>query len=411
MKTTAELRSSHFDGGSLAGKSKIKQQAAIRVDYLVSIAKLARAVSYHNPKLVIGLGQGALVALGFARPYVLELVLQTRNVQQRQEAQQIGEAWGAVAGIISIDPRMFKKGLVLDLFRLAMPEFFKTNCPVPSVRQFGLRNAKSSHYLADKEFYAELEVEILEGYDKAVLSVVVQSPARLMWDHDGQCTCGRRTYLFGQCMKCLAVDRQDAERERAQAEVEKEEDDTDDDKPIAKLLKSSAMQRLRLESIPARTTHSAAAIELIPMSKHTTYRDPASGSQEISPPVQDLRVAVTKSGSYSDCLCLITDYELGLLFARDLASKHMWPEGPMYIDDWHERQDFDLRWPTRAVKNDKYRISFVCDSAGILPLQQCVEVRREKAHRIDAGAFHRDPNAMLSQEYGIVGTLLDREVS
>ena len=49
---------------------------------------------------------------------------------------------------------------MLDPFRLAMPELFKTNCPVPSVRQFGLRNTKSSHYLADKEFYAELEVDL-----------------------------------------------------------------------------------------------------------------------------------------------------------------------------------------------------------------------------------------------------------
>ena len=100
-----------------------------------------------------------------------------------------------------------------------------------------------------------------------------------MWDHDGQCTCGRKTYLFGQCLNCLAVDRQDAEQERAQAEVEQEEYDSDDDKPIAKLLKSSAMHSLRSGVVPARAVPSTAPT--LAVSKHTTYRDPEGGSNDI----------------------------------------------------------------------------------------------------------------------------------
>ena len=107
---------------------------------------------------------------------MLELALQTRNVQRR-EAQEIGEAWGGVTGVISLDPRMFKRGLMLELFRPAMPEFFQKDCPVPAIRQFGLRNVKSSHFMQDREFYTELEIEILDSYDKAVLSVVATSPS------------------------------------------------------------------------------------------------------------------------------------------------------------------------------------------------------------------------------------------
>ena len=96
-------------------RDKVKQIAQIRTDFQVSIAKLSRNVCYHGPKLIIGEGQGALIALGFARPYVLELSLQTRNVQ-RQEAQRIGEAWGQVTAVVGISPRLFRgKGLMPDL--------------------------------------------------------------------------------------------------------------------------------------------------------------------------------------------------------------------------------------------------------------------------------------------------------
>ena len=43
---------------------------------------------------------------------------------------------------------------------------------------------------------------------------------RLMWEHDGQCQCGKKTYLAGQCRKCAledAVERHDhVERKAAQ---------------------------------------------------------------------------------------------------------------------------------------------------------------------------------------------------
>ena len=31
----------------------------------------------------------------------------------------------------------------------------------------------------------------------------LNSPARLVWSHDGKCACGKRTYLFGQCPTCI----------------------------------------------------------------------------------------------------------------------------------------------------------------------------------------------------------------
>ena len=68
------------------------------------------------PKIIIGHGQGALVALGVGMPFVMALSLQTISVQ-RPEAQKIGEAWGAISAIIGVNPRLFRKGLMLDILQ------------------------------------------------------------------------------------------------------------------------------------------------------------------------------------------------------------------------------------------------------------------------------------------------------
>ena len=157
---------------SLVGKNKAKQVLTIRTDYQVSIAKLCRSLCYHQPKLIIAHGQGALIALGLARPYVLELSLQTRNVQ-RQEAQRIGEAWGNIRGIVALNPRMFKKGLMLDLLRPALPELFKNDCPVEDVRSFCIKSYKSSHYEDEKTLGIDLKLEMIENLSVTVLQVSV----------------------------------------------------------------------------------------------------------------------------------------------------------------------------------------------------------------------------------------------
>ena len=39
--------------------------------------------------------------------------------------------------------------------------------------------------------------------DAVPLAGLLDEKSRLVWEHNGECGCGRRTYRFGQCMKCL----------------------------------------------------------------------------------------------------------------------------------------------------------------------------------------------------------------
>ena len=77
----------HFEAKALqVGKpakegKKPQQISSLIVDLHVSVVKLARAVALHKPSLVVGEGQGGVVAAAFAHPGCLETVLSSRNVQ------------------------------------------------------------------------------------------------------------------------------------------------------------------------------------------------------------------------------------------------------------------------------------------------------------------------------------------
>ena len=59
----------------------------------------------HLPKIILGGGQGGLLAARFAKPGLVEAALATRNVQ-REEVSKIGQAWGNVGGVIIRDAIM-----------------------------------------------------------------------------------------------------------------------------------------------------------------------------------------------------------------------------------------------------------------------------------------------------------------
>ena len=110
-----------------------------------SVVELACHAAMHAPKIVMGDGQGALIAIGYGIPGVLEAALGTRTVQ-RQEAQEMAEAWGNVTCIIVTSPRMSKTSLGLDKLRAGVPEMFITDSPVPTTKTYGIKVPKAPHY-------------------------------------------------------------------------------------------------------------------------------------------------------------------------------------------------------------------------------------------------------------------------
>ncbi len=130
--------SAHFENDALGAPPRRpqgpKQIAALKVDLHVSVVELARHAAMHKPRLVIGKGQGGVVALAYGHPGALEQVMATRNVQPA-ELPELSQAWGNVAAIVLQEPRLSKKGVQFSNIRAACPEMF-ANYPVASRRTF-----------------------------------------------------------------------------------------------------------------------------------------------------------------------------------------------------------------------------------------------------------------------------------
>ena len=114
----------------------------LKRDFLTSLASVARAVKAHGPTLVLGEGQGALIALGLTCPLVLEATLALRNVDIK-EALGIARMWGRVKGVIVRNPQVFKTQLSLNDLRAAMPEMFDSDHPWQHLKCFGIKDSTS----------------------------------------------------------------------------------------------------------------------------------------------------------------------------------------------------------------------------------------------------------------------------
>eukprot|EP00969_Alexandrium_andersonii_P087469 3859138-Alexandrium_andersonii.AAC.1 len=66
---------------------------------------LARSVAQWAPDVLLGCGQGAVVALMYAALAMLEVALQARNVQ-RVEAHAVAEGWARLKAVALSEPRL-----------------------------------------------------------------------------------------------------------------------------------------------------------------------------------------------------------------------------------------------------------------------------------------------------------------
>ena len=69
----------------------------LRRDMLAGVATGLRAVELHKPHLILGLGQGGIIALAMGTPLVVETAMWARNAQH-EESIRMAATWKAVKG-------------------------------------------------------------------------------------------------------------------------------------------------------------------------------------------------------------------------------------------------------------------------------------------------------------------------
>ena len=75
---------------------------------------------------------------------------------------------------------------------------------------------------AAEEVLKALRLDAARSIEDSSIRGMLDEPSRELWDHDGTCVCGKRTYLFSRCPSCIeqeALDTAVEISERAEPEA------------------------------------------------------------------------------------------------------------------------------------------------------------------------------------------------
>ena len=205
-----------------------------------------------------------------------------------------------------------------------------------------LTERRSAQYDALKVFLSELKLAHVTELSAIPFGQLVTNSALIMWDHDGECSCGRRTYLMSQCIKCL-------------------------EEEIIEKIKDEAEAALALP-VPAPEVSSA------------------GGTRRLATPIPSELVRLpNKLRLVTDKVIFIDDATIASFAAKPSS----WEYGVVSVCIWDGTRDCTLPSPSKPASSKYFfRIAFRKDPDGtVIPVQQCVDVRREPACVLLASQF------------------------
>ena len=245
---------------------------------------------------------------------------------------------------------MSKSNFGFDRLRTGVPELFQKDCPVEAVKTYGVKVPKAPHYKEEREFYEALRIPLVNGPGDLPLAMAVEEPGRMSWEHDGQCQCGSRTYLFGQCFKCLKAEI--AERNQDIVERAVEQDQAD---PVAE------------------------GEDVVPTGSVRGLGDP-------------LPVLPIAQGGVTRAVLFVNGRMLDNLIKGGSG-----PRKNFCVQTMQWEPGKDLKLPTDS-RGGPYRMAMVQEDGSYLPLQQCVQTSRETQHTVTSEAWFRDPHHLREWE-------------
>ena len=186
---------------------------------------------------------------------------------------------------------------------------------------------------------------------------------REIWKHNGTCSCGKRTYLSGQCSKCIRDEASDRHR------VAQE---------IAKDAGNEAEVEL-LESPPV--VASTALIPSLP-SGHRWHSWVHSRKA-----VFVTNKAIHEVAKSNDKGWIVVGREANL------------PDTQASIRMWKTRTDIELPTPPKSVDKPFRMVFAVRPDGGVLLVQQCVTWKNETVHTLDRKAWDPDLSLLSNSEW------------
>ena len=212
-------RCAHLDGGTafLKGDRQVKRA---RVDLLTSCAKTLRSIGSYLPDFVVGLGQGGVIAGMLRFPLVIEVTLQARNLQ-RKEIHAVVSGWSRIRAFWSVNPRMWKTVSGAEFLTLSCPEVGKA-FPIEPLRAYGVVT-RGPNQDGIRKILDLLQAGEVKDIAAVNLVSLLKEPPIEVFEHNGQCSCGKRAYVFARCVSCIEKEAADDMAASARAQEEKAE--------------------------------------------------------------------------------------------------------------------------------------------------------------------------------------------
>ncbi|HIL57533.1 MAG TPA: hypothetical protein EYG39_06465, partial [Rhodothermales bacterium] len=134
----------------------VKDRKSLRRDALAAVSSVVRSIGPRGTELVVGIGQGAVVATLLARPRIVEAALAAR-VAQPAEGPDLSAAWHALRAILLVGPALFKTSSFQKLVD-SVPEVLESPRPGEGFVPCFLRGGHSGPDDFEKEMALALPV-------------------------------------------------------------------------------------------------------------------------------------------------------------------------------------------------------------------------------------------------------------
>ncbi|MAB81808.1 MAG: hypothetical protein CMJ24_00005, partial [Phycisphaerae bacterium] len=183
------------------GLTAAKAKTNLRREFLTSVVETVRLMTRVGPRVLAGIGPGAVVAAGVASPRVVETAFFARAAKA-EEAKEIAPVWHNLRAVILDMPSTFGRSR-LDNLRIAVPELFQVDKRgVPMLfrkRQYPHRDFGNAFASA----VAASEVDLIgEGIS---VQALCQQTSHLNLTR-GHCACGRPALILPRCLQCEGED-------------------------------------------------------------------------------------------------------------------------------------------------------------------------------------------------------------
>ena len=192
-----------------------KVRKSIKRDLLAGVCSALRESARAGAQLIVGDGQGAIIAAALARPRIVEAALIARSTQA-DEGSMFSAAWHAIRVIVCNAPKLYGSARVERLFE-ALPTAGGASAARRGIPPDVVVKPLAGPSQFAAAFAAKLSLLQVEHVGEVLMPALLSKLSfRFGQQSTGTCACGRRALILARCAQCAKEDLQEQEENLAE---------------------------------------------------------------------------------------------------------------------------------------------------------------------------------------------------